>query len=327
MKYLAVPLLLLILCSSPAFASKPPVLVIESYHAGNAWDRAYLGGFRGELGPAYRVESFEMDTKRLPKSLYPKQADLAWKRYLELGPQLVVLGDDNALKLLGPRFLETDTPVVYLGINNNPDDYVPAGRNITGILERPLFHFNLYTIGQILHPKPKKVLILFDQSTTSDASVAEAFKGKDRLAIEGIEVDLRRIGQWKAWQQTVNQAGKMGFDAAVIGLYHTLVDESGHNVPADEVLAWTARNCPLPFFGFWDFSIGAGKAIGGFVLSGEEQGKAAARMAKNVLTGTPPARIKPMTAQKGTFIFSKSQLQKYGLTLPPEMSSRTKWLK
>ena len=107
-----------------ASAAPKTILAIESYHSDNAWDASYLEGLQETFGKDYTLVSFEMDTKRQPKSLYQKQADLAWLKYQELKPDLVILGDDNAMKFLGPKFIMTETPVVFLGINQNPRDYV-----------------------------------------------------------------------------------------------------------------------------------------------------------------------------------------------------------
>ena len=131
-------LLLFLLLPLSVFAQKT-VFVVESYHAGFAWDASYKKALQETLGTRYKLEFFEMDTKRLPKEQHQRMSDLAWKKYLELKPDLVVLGDDAALITLVKRLAETRTPVVYLGINNNPRDYVPlTAENFTGVLERPL---------------------------------------------------------------------------------------------------------------------------------------------------------------------------------------------
>lgn len=79
-------------------AESRQILVIESYHAEYPWDQSYLAGLRDKL-PGYQIHTFEMDTKRLPKSEFDTQAEKAWRRFEEIRPELVVLGDDNAVKL------------------------------------------------------------------------------------------------------------------------------------------------------------------------------------------------------------------------------------
>lgn len=307
---------------STAFAADKTILVIESYHAGYPWDASYLEGLRETLGKGYTLVNFEMDTKRQPKSLYQQQADLAWTKYQELKPDLVILGDDNALKFLGPKFIGTTTPVVFLGVNQNPRDYVEMGKNITGVLERPIFAMGIGAIGDIVQPKPDRILVLFDNGTTSQASVVEAFKGKTRNELSGVRVDLQLISNFELWQQTVLQAKEQGYDAIVVGLYHTIVGKDGKNVPAEQVMAWTSENTPVPPFGFWDFSVGKGQTIGGFVLYGKEQGIAAAEMAKQILGGKDPSEIKAVIGKKGQFVFSKSELAKYRLTLPADIAGK-----
>jgi ABC-type uncharacterized transport system substrate-binding protein len=315
----------LVFAATTAAAAAPSILIIESYEASSPWDRSYLDGLRSDLGDQFQLTTFEMDTKRLPVSAHPQQAEKAWQSYLQSKPQLVILGDDNALKYLGPRLLDSGVPVVYLGINNNPEDYVPTGHNLTGILERPLFEFCLHTIGQIVQPAPKRALLLFDNGTTSRAAVAEAFKNKPSQLIGNILVDLKLIGDWDEWQRTVKTAQQQGYDAIVVGLYHTLVDKQGKNVPADQVLQWTSVNSPLPPFTFWDFSVGSDKTIGGFVLNGQEQGKAAAGVVRKILAGTAPGEIPPTVGKNGKFVFSRHQLQKWHLTLPKQISGKTEW--
>lgn len=313
--------------ASSSFAAQKTILVIESYHAENSWDASYLEGLRENLSSDIKLVNFEMNTKRLPKDQHQKQADQAWRKYEEINPDLVILGDDNALKFLGPKFLETKTPVVYLGINRDPRDYIELGKNITGVLERPIFTLAIGSISEIIQPKPDKILVLFDDGTTSQASVAEAFQGKTSLEIAKTKVDLELIGNFETWKKVVSSAKEMGYDAIVVGLYHTLVGRDGKNISADDVMAWTSANSSVPPFGFWDFSVGKGKTIGGFVLYGKEQGKTAAGMATRILKGTEPKAIRPVIGDKGKFLFSKSELAKHQLILPSRIASAAHLIK
>jgi len=43
---------------------------------------------------------------------------------------------------------------------------------------------------------------------------------------------------------------------------------SGKHLSHEHVIAWTREHSPPPYFGFWEFTIGAGKNIGGYVLDG-----------------------------------------------------------
>ncbi|WP_163835575.1 ABC transporter substrate-binding protein [Spartinivicinus ruber] len=308
-----------------SIAAETDLLIIESYHAEYPWDASYVNGISKNFeGSEYKVHRFQMDTKRIPKSDYQKKADEAWQFYQSIKPKLVFLGDDNALKFLADKFATTDTPVVYLGINSNPRR-MKLSKNITGVLERPLFKKSVVEIKKIM-PKAKQILVLFDSGNTSMHAVEEAFKGKTSLKISGLKVELKQIGKKDLWESTIHSAKNDGFDAIIIGLYHTLIDNDNKSVNAETLIKWTSQNTPVPLFAFWSFTVGTDKAIGGMVLEGYSQGEKAAGIAKRILKGDNPTDIRPVIGEKGKFLFSKALLDKWKLTLPPDIADKTEYI-
>ncbi len=295
------------------------VLVIESYHSTYPWDASYLQGLQETLGSIAKIETFQMDTKRLPKTSYQAQADKAWKVFQDTKPDMVILGDDNAFKYMAKKIDNTNTPIVFLGINSNPRSIgLSEMKHVTGILERPLFKRNIIELQKIMGGKMNSVLVLFDSGNTSKAAVESAFHDKTTVNIDGIKVHLKMIGNFDDWRQIIKSAPTR-YDAVVVGLYHTLVDASGKHIPADEVLAWTSSNSKIPLFAFWDFAVGKGKTAGGLVLFGKVQGQQAGETAKKIFAGAQPESILPAIAKKGRYYFSKSELKRYNLKLPAEI--------
>ncbi|HAT29471.1 MAG TPA: sugar ABC transporter [Janthinobacterium sp.] len=317
-------LLLCPLLPSPSHAAHGKlddvILVVESYNAEMPWDISYKEALQEGLGARYRLEYVQMDTKRLPKAQHAAMADKAWARYLALRPVLVVLGDDAALSLLGPRLGATTTPVVYLGINNNPRAYFDGAlvKNITGVLERPVLKRNIALVKKLL-PHTRSALVLFDTDITSQVVLRETFGGQRVQIIDGIRVEFRLIDNWEEWQSAVLGA-RAEHDVLFVGLYQALHDRAGKSVNlSDEVVRWTSEHTPIPPFCFWDWAVGANKAIGGLVLHGKEQGRAATEIALKILSGTSPSTIYPVTADRGRFLYSRKQLQRYHITLPPDL--------
>lgn len=299
------------------------VLVIESYHSEYLWDQSYLKGIRDTLGNEYQVLTFQMDTKRVPKDEYQAKADQAWAYYEETKPDIVILGDDNALKFLGQRFNDSGTPTVFLGINSNPRALgVQKMKNVTGVLERPLFKRNIANLNKIMGGKLRSLLVLFDSGNTSKAAVDEAFKGKSTLKVGKVKAKLQLIGEEERWHQVVKDAKAAGHQAIIVGLYHTIVNDAGKHIPANDVLSWTSENTSVPAFSFWDFAVGKGKGIGGLVIFGEEQGQLAAGMVKKILSGAKPSEITPIIAKKGRYYFSQAELDKWQLTLPEAIKAK-----
>jgi ABC-type uncharacterized transport system substrate-binding protein len=302
------------------------VFVIESYHKEYKWDADFIDGLTDSIEKKYRTVYFEMNTKRLPSSQFNERADLAFKKYQEVKPDVVVLCDDNALKLLGPRFQKEDVPVIFLGINNNPRMYgIKIGKNITGILERPLLHRSLITIKKVLKGNPKKGLILYDSSTTANASVEVNFKGEKSINLWGMNIELKLVDTFKEWKKYISNAKSEGYDFVVIGLYHTLTN-NGKHIDAKKVMKWTSENSVVPPFSFWSFGVGADKAIGGLVLYGRIQGLMAGELVNKVLNGDDIKKIYPIMAEKGRLLFSRYQLNKWGITLSQDLEEKAEIL-
>lgn len=302
------------------------ILVIESYHSEHKWDASYLSGLKKNL-PDHHIVEFQMDTKRIPREQFQMKADAAWEQYRLIKPDLVVLGDDNAVKLMAAKFKRTDTPVVFLGVNSNPRALGVIGvKNITGVLERPLFKRSIVEIDSLFKEQLKRVLILFDSGTTSQVAIQEAFQGKLYSTIGRTDIELRLIGDKSSWQKSILNAKQEGFDAIIIGLYHTIVDQNGIHVPAEQILSWSSKSAPIPLFCFWDFSVGENKTAGGLVLFGEIQGREAAKLIEAIFDGKRPNSLGPLTADQGRYLYSKSQLEKWGLTVTAEMKERVEFV-
>lgn len=318
---------LLFISMMPADTFAKNILIIESYHADFEWDIEYKKGLLDNVSGKHNFSFFQMDTKRLPENKHAYRVELAWQKYLAIKPDVVVLGDDNALKYLGPKLKHTATPVVYLGINNNPRNYeLYSASNITGVLERPLLKRSIIYISK-LFSEVNKVLVLFDSSATSSAAVSIEFKTSNVLKLGNISVEIDQVAQYSLWQKKVKRASKNNIDFIIVGTYETMRDDQGKHVDAKQVIEWTSMHSEVPVFGFWDFSIGEGKAIGGLVLEGYQQGYTAARIINRINAGEAVSNIRPQVAKKGRCIFSKTELEKHQLTIPQEIKKTITWVR
>lgn len=104
----------------------------------------------------------------------------------------------------------------------------------------------------------------------------EVFESQDTQSFYGVTVDSRRITKVNEWKNAITTAKDKGFDAVVIGLYQSVVDEEGKAVDQEALMEWSSQILSVPPFAFWDFAVGPHKAIGGFVLRGYEMGLDAA---------------------------------------------------
>lgn len=318
-------LILFTFSTAQAFASKK-ILIISSYSDDSVWQRDCKAGLFQVLNNQFQLFEYEMDTKRIPPKQYALRASEAWQMYLSVEPDLVVLGDDNALKLLGPQFVGQDTPVVYLGINQNPRkyfvDYQLSRKNITGLLERPVLKRSLAMTARLFLPPVDKILLLFDNGTTS-ASIAEQALGNELAFVAAsTRIETVMVASWEHWQHLILTAADQGYGAVVVATFDTLSDQSGQSVNGNQVLKWVSMNSPVPPFTLWGNSVGPQSTIGGYVILGEEHGQQAARIVLKILSGTDPWEIHPEIHEMGRYYFSRSLMEKYGVELPANVSKQ-----
>lgn len=299
------------------------VVIVNSYSQDFSWVREHNAAFKKALPEGVRYSTFDMDTKRFHTTRHNERADAARRFVLEERPNLVLLTDDNALRLLGDALYELGLPVVYLGINGNPREYLRHPRRATGVLERPLVKRSVAYLCEIMDHKPDRALVLLDGSTTATVIAKEEFREQKSLPVLGVQTDLVSTNDWEEWRLAVLGAKDHGYAFIITGLYHTLRDNQGGLIPSEDVLVWTALHTPIPLMGFWDFNVGPDGAVGGYVLKGASQGRLAGEIARRVLAGASPRTILPVTDRQGRFLFSRSGLVRWDLTLPQSIREHT----
>lgn len=318
-------LLLLLLCPLSLRLWAAEILVISSYHPEYLWDQSYNASLVANLKGEHHISHFYMDTKRRPAEEFDQIAERALAYYHQVKPDLVVLGDDNAINYLATSIASLGTPVVFLGMNENPRHKGLVGHpKITGVLERPLLKRNISEMSQLMGGI-KKALVLFDSSNVALTAIEDEFKTQTELRVGQTRVNSQLLGDYDLWQEAVLNARQNGYQAIFIGLYHTLIDEQGRHVDERQVLEWTSAHSPVPLFCFWEFTVGKGKAIGGLVLDGHDQGAKAAELVNAIMEGALPKTLAPRAALRGEYVFSKSELARWQLTLPDKWRYKILW--
>ncbi|OBR42845.1 hypothetical protein A9196_11035 [Aeromonas dhakensis] len=318
-------LLLLLLCPLSLRLWAAEILVISSYHPEYLWDQSYNASLVANLKGEHHISHFYMDTKRRPAEEFDQIAERALAYYHQVKPDLVVLGDDNAINYLATSIASLGTPVAFLGMNENPRHKGLVGHpKITGVLERPLLKRNISEMSQLMGGI-KKALVLFDSSNVALTAIEDEFKTQTELRVGQTRVNSQLLGDYDLWQEAVLNARQNGYQAIFIGLYHTLIDEQGRHVDERQVLEWTSAHSPVPLFCFWEFTVGKGKAIGGLVLDGHDQGAKAAELVNAILEGAQPKTLAPRAALRGEYVFSKSELARWQLTLPDKWRYKILW--
>ncbi|WP_237360341.1 ABC transporter substrate-binding protein [Vibrio marisflavi] len=262
-----------------------------------------------------------MDTKRTPIESHIKVADSIIEKVQNLKPDVVLLADDNALKLLGPELSKQNYPLVYYGINNNPRVYFEPERlpkNVYGVLERQLIIPLVRHLQIMLNTSKNHVLILFDDSNTSKSIINVALEGKSTSNAGKTNISWKMIGDFADWKKEIRNSDKH-YDAIIVDTWFTVKDKNQKVLNEEYVLSWTGEHSPVPVFTMADYAVGNDKAIGAFVLNGYDQGKEAALIALQIINGEKPTRVKQI--KSGTFYVNKEGFDKFGIKVPNRLKN------
>ena len=310
---------LLIVCSSAAAsAAGGKVLLVHSYNTGYPWVDSITKGVKQELaGSGIQLELFYMDTKRNPGLEWKiKSGEMALERVKAWQPDVVIAADDNAQEFFARKLAGPGNPrVVFLGVNADPAKYGYPAENITGILERPFVAETMRLLKEIV-PQAKTAALITDKSETSDG-VIEYVKSLKDLPLR--IVAIAQPETFKDWQEAVNKA-QLTADAVIFNTYHTVrKGEETLSMAPGEVIKWTLMNNKKPAAGLLEFNIEDG-VLCGVAESGEEYGREAGVIARQMVTAGKTAKDFPITATvKGLRMVNTSAADSLGISLPGQV--------
>ena len=300
--------------------SSEKLLVIYSYHPEYEWCQQEKKGINDVFKDQnVLVETFYMDTKRITNKTWEKNiTDEVLEKIDSFKPDLVMVCDDNACRLVATQFIDKKLPFVFAGINEDPKVYDLPAKNITGVIERNLISGTIDLLKK-LAPSVESVAIISDNSVTSQAAAS-------RFTQENFSVRLYEVyktNNYDDWKKYVRKI-QTEVDALGIYLYFTLEKpDSEESVPSEQVLKWTPENNTLPTFSFEEFSVKDG-VLCGETQSGYEQGKEAALMAKEILRGTNPADLPVRMPKRGTLTINEKTADKLNIVIPEELKQKAK---
>jgi ABC-type uncharacterized transport system substrate-binding protein len=329
-------------CPAGAVPEKARIFVVSSYHREYLWSQDTNRGLCAallELGyldnegqvQQYtrddRIESSRaiirkawMDTKH-----HPGRDDIArattevMHAIEEFRPTVVLLGDDNAANYVGSNLIDTDTPVVFWGINGLPlkygllDSMDRPGHNVTGIYQKGYLAECVHYLQRLV-PTARTFAILSDDSETGRSKAKElqslAQEGKLDLVLTATVV-TNSFSVWKTEALRLQDQ----VDAFFVLNHNTIQDDQGRVLDQLEVGAWYLQNIRKP-----DCAHEKQFAQEGLLLtvddSGFKQAYEAMTMADEILRGEhAPGEIPARAPDRGPIIVNRERARMLGLNL------------
>jgi ABC-type uncharacterized transport system substrate-binding protein len=283
------------------------VVWINSYHEGYAWSDGIAEGLHSVLdGTGVEFKVISLDTKNNPDVEFGKAAGAqAWSEIQAFKPDVVIASDDNAQKYLVVPFIkETQTPVIFNGVNWDASAYGFPTANITGMIEVELPN----QLVELLkgYAKGERVgYITIDTETerkSADTYNKRFFGGqmqtywvktqeefKTAFVTAQQEVDILLIG---------NNAGSDAWDEA--GMKQFILANT--TIPTGSINDWMAPYSMLTL-----------------AKSSQEQGEWSAQAALSILGGTPASDIPVTENKKGQLIVNLDLADKLGVVFAPSL--------
>ncbi len=323
-------------------ALKSRIIVANSYHKGYFASEEALTGFvttlrhlayydnPQQLRDFYKNDYVETSTavlkkvwldskRRNSKDEMLAQSSELYKEIKSFFPDIIVLGDDNAVNYIGKKFLGVNTPVVFWGLNNSPLKYGlvrqtdQPGYNVTGVYQRGYYEDSLRLLKKMV-PQIETFAILSDQTPSgrSHCKKIEHFARKGVLPLKHVEtVSTNSFAQWK------DRALKLQkhVDAFYVAQFSSLKDERGNPVPLSEVMRWYLSYINIPeATGFRRF------VSDGLLCASDDsffnQGAAAASIVHDILQkGMAPSTYAVRAPVSGRTVVNRKRARMLGITL------------
>jgi hypothetical protein len=227
-----------------AAASPPNILLLSSYHHGDAWGDREVAGFLRAF-PAGQAQVFVeyMDSRRSDFATRPDFEAYLKAKYRDISVSLLVAIDDEALDfwLANREQLFPGRPLVFCGVNDFTPDRTAGHGSVTGIGESPNILDTLELALNLLPASHTVVALGSNQGITFQANWMRFRRAVTALGRRVRAVELANID----FKGALAALSSMPKDTVVLHL-SPLLDDADHTMLPGRDIAALGRGLPLP---------------------------------------------------------------------------------
>lgn len=306
----------MVMCLSVCFlvpgklsATSFKVLVVMSYNDQYAWSREIKQGIDQVLSGTCRIKYFWLDSKKDLEG-GEKKASQAFELFQRFQPDGVIAADDNAQSLFVVPYLsgKVKTPVMFCGVNAEPEVYRYPSANVSGILER--LHFrNSIAFAQLLVPSIKKIIYLTRESPSARAVFKQYEREHSTYPAESVAFIMPK---------TLNEALsavtalRNKSDALFYETMDSIKDDQGRVFSDEAVIPLVVKAYGKPLISNNLSHVKSG-TLCAVIKTGQEQGRIASEMLLKAMQGTPISQIPITRNRHGKRIINLSAMKALGI--------------
>ena len=294
---------------SAALGKTFKVLVVMSYDKPFEWVQEIEAGIESVLSDSCEIKYVYMKTKKDPKG-GPNMAKEAYALYSQWKPDGVIAADDNAQSMFVVPYLrdKVSTPVMFCGVNAEPENYNYPASNVSGILER--WHIKeTIAFAQQLVPSIKTVAYMHKASPSADALFKALRKEADTYPVKSVAYKTPTT-----LQDAIGMAEELRekADLLFITALQGIVDDTGKPLTDKEGISHVTAHFKKPTItdNSWNVRSGILCAV---IKTGQEQGKTAAKMLLKAMNGTSVPDIPIVQNHNGKRMINVSSMKSLGI--------------
>ncbi|MBS0352745.1 MAG: PAS domain-containing protein [Proteobacteria bacterium] len=293
----------------------PHVLYLNSYHPGYTWSDAIEKGIREGLADDTRQVELSveyLDARRFPDpARMDLLADAMAIKYRGYRHDLLIVSDNDAFDF-AIRYRERlfpNLPIVFCGFNHFRPEALKGISNITGVNEEIDIGATV-ELALKVHPATRQLVFIL---STGDPSSARSASEAESSILPRYKAHFQVSVLKDASMQTIRERlQSLPSDALVFLAGQTSDHGEGRALTPEENGRLVAAASPVPVYTFWDFHLGTG-VLGGHVLNGLDQGREAARLARQVLNGRKASDIPVTMSSPARDVFDYPTLQRFDI--------------
>ncbi|WP_028023992.1 diguanylate cyclase domain-containing protein [Enterovibrio calviensis] len=292
-QFASVVMVLLLSASATSLSSTPvsaemsakKILFINSFHRGYGWSDEVENGLRETL--AASAEPIELsvvylDTLRHDAApIKDKLADILALKKVNDATDLIVTSDKPAIEfaLAHQDTLFPRQPIIYTALTDFSVKTLNDAPRITGISEFTDY-LNAVDIALTLHPEAETIAFIGSEREGHNQHMVDVIRDNVIPALSkklNIEIYLD-----KPLDELDESLSQLSAKTLLFALSNTIPKMDGSLYSPAETARLLASVTPFPVYTFWHSHIGHGP-VGGQIVTGFSQGKAAAQLALQVL--------------------------------------------
>ncbi|NJL58826.1 MAG: ABC transporter substrate-binding protein [Desulfobacteraceae bacterium] len=297
----------------PAMAQesrKFKVLVVMSYEEDFPWCQEIKQGIDSVLSEKNELRYAYLNTRNNDLETGRIKANEIYALYQEFKPDGVIAADDNAQSLFVIPYLKdkVKTPIMFNGVNAEPQEYGYPTSHISGILERAHYFESIAFVQQFV-PSVKTIGFIWGNNPTAKGFYQQITNEMNTYSAKA--APLRFVETLDEAISLVNEL-KTQCDALFIDALRGIKDKDGKSLDENFAIPILVKAFGKPVLTVNTYMMKYG-ALCAVVKTGYEQGKTSAEMLLKAMNGTLISQIPITRNHNGKRVINVTALKSLGI--------------